>query len=188
MKAHYDEIRLSRPFSMTFEQLSQVIKIQDYSQLGYKILERYPDPRYVQAAEGPGMGKPLGFMEEFAKHNIIFQLPPMERISVQRDRIRQFLNFERSMPVNQFNEPKMYWHPQCRNSIRAMERHSWVEGDKEKECETFKDPVDCTRMFLAGLGNRGYIGKEPPAPKQDIKAEQKVMKSFLERFPDVGLA
>ncbi len=188
LKAYYDEIRLIKPFSMTFEQMSNVIKIQDYSQLGYKILKRAPDPRYVKAADGPAMGKTLGFLEEFAKYDICFDLPAEERISVQRERIRAFLRYERNLPINQFNEPKMFWHPQCRNSIRAMERHSWVEGDKEKESETFKDPVDCTRMFLAMLGNTGYIPKVKEVKRVKADGDERVAKTFLERFPDCGLA
>ena len=193
MKAYYDEIRMSKPCSLTIEQISNIIKIWDYSQIGYKILDRWPDPRFVSAYSKAGddksgsdkMARTFGFIEEFSKHGINFTLPPNKRIAVQRDKIREFLAYDPMLSINEFNEPKIYWHPQCQNSIRAAERHSWNE-DKQTESETFKDPWDCTRMFLDGLGKKGYIRKE-------IKKLEKInddihVAEYLDSFQSIGLS
>lgn len=42
--------------------------------------------------------------------------------------------------------------------------------------------------FFGRLGNKGFIERTRQAVKHDAKVEEKVQKSFLERFPDVGLA
>ena len=67
-----------------------------------------------------------------------------------------------------------------------MDRHSWLES--EKESEAFKDPVDCTRIFLAGLGKKGFVDGKNEIIKYDTKAEEKTVGLFLDKYPNIGLA
>ena len=58
--------------------------------------------------------------------------------------------------------------------------------DKEVESETFKDPVDCTRMFLAGIGNRGFI--KPDAKKFEPVRPVDNLSRLSQGFKTVDLA
>lgn len=197
MKAYYDEVRLVKPCNLTIEQLSKIIKIQDYSQFGYNILKRWIDPRFVSAytkasddkSVNTKVARTTGFIEEFSNHGVDFTMPPFENISTQRDKIRELLTFDRMRPINQFNEPKIFWHTQCRNSIRAMDRHSWAEKD-EVESELHKDPIDNTRMFLAGLGKKGYIeqSQKLKVEKYNNKTDEREVQERIKNYPDVSLA
>lgn len=161
--AYYDEVRSTTICKYTPEQIARFIKIFDGSRVGLKILARFMDPRFGKATEGEFGRGTESLMSEYTKYGVLpaFELPPQEFIDLQRDRIRDLLRYDKSLPVNQYNRPKIYWMPHCRNSIRAIQRHHWADPKpgqlSEKEDEMFKDFIDPLRYLLAGLGDRGYI-------------------------------
>ena len=146
--SYYDEVRTSLPCAKTPKEISRVIKILDATQFGLVIRNRFMDP-HVSKKDEYNKGKKIeSFQQLYAKENIIFNIPPSEKIDVQRETIRDALSYETTQPINEFNQPTQYYMPHCVNSIRAVERHHYDE-DKETEAETFKDPMDCNRYFKA---------------------------------------
>jgi len=76
--------------------------------------------------------------------------------------------------------------PHCRNTIRSLERHFWIEG-KEKEDETYKDPIDCLRYIFGGMGEIRYIDHRPK-PEQVNKKNRDPISNALEMdLPDTPL-
>jgi len=189
-KAYYDEVRKTKPCGLSIEDQADIFKVQDYTQLGYKIKQRWIDSRFAKGTMGDYTSKTLGVVASFADPpaSLNFTLAPEEGISVQRDKLRNLLNHNKKLPMNQHNEPGIFWAPHCRNSIRAMERHHLVEG-KEEEAETFKDSIDCTRMFLGGLGGKEYIAPEKGKKKKRVRdVEEEIIKDHLKELPGISLA
>ena len=164
MGGNYDELRTSRPCPYDVSKLSEIIKVLDGSQFGLKVMRRFMDPRMGAASEGQYGRKNDSLMQLFAEQGLTFELPVAERIAVQRERIRILMDYDRANPINQFNEPVMFWMPHCTNSIRAVDRHHWEDEDgKEKEGERYKDFIDTKRYELAGLGE--HFRYEDPRAK-----------------------
>lgn len=169
---YYDMIRETTPCPYSPKELSQFIKIQDGADFGIKILKRFVDPRFASKTKAARLyhtkeARPL--IQEYAKYKIYFEMPPFERIAVQRTKIMDLLKFDYQRPLGPFNEPKMYLMPHCRNSIRAFERHYWKEKG-EVESEEFKDPMDLVRYMLAGRGDIGYQFMEEEKKPEAIKS------------------
>jgi hypothetical protein len=169
--AHYDELRESMHCPYTPEQKSRFIKVLDGSRYGLKIRGRYMDPRFSDTEE---------LAAEYTKYGLIFELPPAQAIEVQRDRIRDLLRYEKTLPVNQYNKPRLYYMPHCMNSIRAIQRHHWAESKpglhKEEESDMFKDFVDPLRYLLAALGSQGYIA--PTVKKKHVMRDDLMVESL----------
>jgi hypothetical protein len=163
--AFYDECRESVICPYTPEMVSKFIKILDGTQYGIKITKRAMDPRFGKATEGTFGRSTESLMSEYAKYGLLFELPPTELIVVQRDRIRDLMRFDKQLPVNLYNRPKIFWMPHCMNSIRAIDRHYWDENT-EKEADRYKDLVDTIRYMLALLGDAGYIKPSVPSAKR----------------------
>jgi hypothetical protein len=164
----YDEVRGTVICNYTPEMISKFIKIFDGTKYGLTIRARVMDPRAGRASEGVYGRQKDSLMNEYAKYGIQFELPAAEKIEIQRDVIRDKLRYEKSLPVNQYNKPKIYWMPHCMNSIRAIERHYWdvpeSGKDVEREAERYKDFVDTTRYLLSWLTDTGYETKKTKKP------------------------
>jgi hypothetical protein len=175
--AHYDEVRNTQTCPYTPEMISRFIHVLDGSRYGIKILNRFMDPRFGRSTEGEYGRGTESLMSEYAKYNLVFELPPSEFIEVQRDRVRDLLRYEKSLPINQYNKPKIYWMPHCLNSIRAIQRHHWAEPkpgqSSEKEAEMHKDFIDPLRYLLAALGDKGFISATKPK-KYDMPEPTKI--------------
>ena len=187
---YYDEIRKQVPCRLSLDDFATVIKLLDMEHYGYKIRKRWMDPRFAKATEGDYTSKTEGLVSEFAlpPRNLLFELPPCERIAVQRDRIRDMLKVDPHKPVSEFNEPSIFFMPHCKNSIRAFDRHSWLEDtNREGEDETFKEPPDCARIFLGGLGK---VAWKDFTPKKQLRftGKDQQLKSFIGELKSPGLA
>lgn len=170
----YDEIRESLICPYSAEQLSKIIKTQDGTGYGLRMIRRAMDPRFGASTQGEYGRSTESLMAEYARHGIVFELPACEKIDVQRDVIRDLLRYNKDQPVNQYNKPRIFWMPHCENSIRCIERHYWDEEasrkGKEKEAERYKDFVDTIRYFFALIGEIKWIAPELPK-KKDALAE-----------------
>jgi len=157
---YYDETRKSVICNYTPEQIANFIKIFDGTKYGLTMRARVMDPRFGKASEGEYGRATDSLMAEYARHGLIFELPPMERIEIQRDVIRDKLRYDPMLPINPYNKPKIYWMEHCKNSIRAIERHYWDAPERgkaiEREAERYKDFIDTIRYLLAWLGESGY--------------------------------
>jgi hypothetical protein len=164
----YDEIRdtLTCPYSA--EQLSKIIRTQDGTGYGLRMLRRAMDPRFGAATKGEYGRSTESLMAEYSKHGVDFELPACEKIDVQRDVIRDMLRCNKDQPINQYNKPRIFWMPHCENSIRCIERHYWDEEasrkGKERETDRYKDFVDTVRYLLALIGDVKW--EAPPATKK----------------------
>ena len=152
----YDKTRRTKQFPYDIEEASRIIKILDGNKLGFNILDRWIDPLANAGSEKVVKGEIDSFLTQFAKYNIDFNLPPVQRIAIQRDTIQKALNFDTTAELSPYNQPTLFIYENCVNTIRAFERHYWMEG-KEKESEEYKDPMDCVRYFYAGIGEVEYI-------------------------------
>ncbi len=177
---YYDEIRDTLVCTYDPEKIAQFIKIFDGTQFGLKIFKRWMDRRFGKESEGIYGKSTESLLVDYAKFDVIFELPPAETIDIQRESIRRLLKYDKQLPIIQgINEPKIFYMPHCHNSIRAIERHYWDENS-EKEAERYKDPNDCTRILLAGMGNWQY--KKPETVKEKNKPQAPSVNPLVERM------
>jgi len=167
---YYDQLRTKETCPHAPSALSDFIKLLDSPQFGNKILRRAIDPRGAKTSGGAMAKESQGIILEYAKYGLIFEPPPFELIETQKFVLTELLKYDPQIPISVFNEPRIFFAPHCLNSIRAMERHYWLEG-KEKEAETYKDPVDCIRYMLSLLGGVQYIPPVKPSAKDEYIKE-----------------
>lgn len=169
---YYDELRKTIICNYTPEQISKFMNILSGKRFGLSMRANIMDPRFGKATEGEFGRKTDSLMGEYAKYGHDFELPPAQLIEVQRDTIRDLLRCEKTLPINQYNKPRIYWMQHCRNSIRAIDRHYWdaPESGKatEREAERYKDFIDTIRYMLAWLGDSGFENAKPKKHKNDI--------------------
>ncbi len=175
----YDEIRHSRQFTLSMEQLAGIIKACDFSQFGVKIISRIPDPRFVADNQE--------FITELSRWGVTnWRVPPRERIETQRIKLQQLMEFDKQRPFNEYNQPSWFICPWCENSRRGADRHYWLErkpgtGNTDGvESEDYKDIMDPDRYFLAVADikyQRMYENSEKPinGPKQSETLREKYM-------------
>lgn len=184
----YDEVRGSLVCPYTVEEMSKFIRILDGAAFGLQISRRAMDPRFGKGTEGTFGRGTESLMTEYAKYlSPSYELPKVEKIAVQREVIRSLLHYDALTPISWHNRPHIYFLPHCENSIRAIERHYWDEDRNntgaEKEAERYKDFVDCTRYFLAMVGDGNYE-EALPRPKEKRLLEP----TFDEALLDTALA
>lgn len=185
---YYDEMRTLSICPYEIETLAHIIKIKETTGFkfekpnDYQILKRFIDPRFARGTEGEYGRSTEGIRGEYAKLGLLFESPPHETIGEQRNKIINLMNYDKQKPVSVVNEPAIYFHPRCINSIRAFERHSWDEHT-QKENEKYKDPVDCTRYFFSGLGDKRYEKVHIKKPVFIRPAGQE----YTERLGDIEL-
>ncbi len=166
----YDETRRdpNHQCNLSYSDFSDIIKIKDMSQFGFHIVNRGIDPKY---------SKTTFAQQEFMEAKLKFTAPPVEKIAVKRNLIYSLIDYDESLAINEYNEPKAYIMPHCQNMRRMMKRHYWEDNSKaprgknlEKESERYKEGPDTFRFFLALLGNREYIPvSQMPGQKESEK-------------------
>jgi hypothetical protein len=168
---YFDEIRHSRQFKLSMEQLAAIIKACDLVQCGANVLGRIIDPRF--AAQFPE------YMVELGRWGISgWRIPPADRIETQRIRLQQMMTWDEQLPFNEHNKPKWYCTPWCENSDRAYNRHYWIEKKPGTanadgiEGEDYKDSIDCDRYFLGAI---------------DIKWSDTIVQNSVKKRPQVNL-
>jgi hypothetical protein len=184
---YYDEIRNSKQFDLSMEQLAAIIKACDFSEYGAKIISRIPDPRFsAENAE---------FMTELGRWGITnWRVPARERIETQRVRLQQLMTYDTQRPFNEFNKMSWYVAPWCENSRRAYERHFWLErkpgvGNSDGvESEDYKDPIDDDRYFLSVVDinyQRMYENSETNKKRQIVS---EIQRAYFEHMPETSIA
>lgn len=145
----FDEIRHTKQFNLSMEQLAGIIKACDLRDFGGHVLARAIDPQY--AAQYPE------FMSELGRWGVTgWKVPPAERIETQRIKLQQMMSWDTQLPFNEFNCPSWYVAEHCLNSRRGYDRHYWAEkkpgtANDSVEAEDFKDSIDCDRYFLGAV-------------------------------------
>lgn len=190
LAGYYDQKRNTVECHLTPGQISQIIKIQDGTEYGLNILGRVIDPLFERNTRSEYSRKTEGIRLEYQQHNILFEMPKIERIEAQRTRIQDELRYDEQLPVNSLNRPHLYLCPWVRNMRRSFERHYWIPDEKnegiERESEQYKDPIDTARMFFAFIKHRSY---REPAARQDIvtQFERDDLKEYFEGMPNTAL-
>lgn len=184
--SYYDEIRTMRQWTMTVDELAQIITSFDLEDKGSRISARAMDPRF--AAANPQYVQEL----EAALTRITrgkgcchFQLPPCERIESQRVVLQEMMTYNPQRPVDEYNQPSYFVSNLCKNSARAADRHYWEERvvgkqNDSKESEEFKDPMDCDRYLLGICGGKPEYKPEVRSVRAEVKP-QSVTKMFMPR-------
>jgi len=180
----YDKIRptVQLPNEYDTSRLSQIIKISDGSSWGLPKPRRFIDPRFAKAEDNEWTKSTEGLVLEYARpeNGIDFELPPFELIQTQRDKLINLLHYDRTAPKGPGNTPDFLVLDHCVNIKRSLERHYWEDS---KENETYKDPIDTIRYFLAGIG--GEVRYQAPSKPQ--KRTNVSSKSALDYLPEGGL-
>ena len=181
LNGYYDELRKRLVCKMGPEDISKIIKILDGKEFGLNVIGRIIDPQFARNHNADYSKKTDGIVMEYQTEDIAFSFPPLEKIQVQRDKIRKRHKYNIEAPITMYNEPSWYIMPHCFNSIRAYERHYWEDG-KEIESETFKDPCDCGRMFEAFVSDKEW---EPIRHQVKMKKRNKLLsevKNHMDKF------
>lgn len=176
---YYDEKRKSAVCNLGPEELSKIIKIYDGTQYGIQIMKRGIDPRFARNTESNYSKTVEGIVTDYQRYDVNFELPDQGLMTTARDKIRSLLKYDKQMPSHLYNEPDLFVLPHCVNTIRALDRHYWEDNNKgiEKEAEEFKDPVDCLRMGVALIGNKGWT---KPMHNEDKKPKPMIIKDNLQ--------
>lgn len=167
----YDQIRKGEYFTMPISKQAELIKMLDGGSFGMApILKRFIDPRFASATKNEWTKDTGGIIQEFLKYDVRFNMPPFESIDKQRVVIQEMIKVDKQLkPWGLQNTPQIIWMPHCKNSIRAMERHYYVDG-AETEAEDYKDFVDLLRYWLAGVDKVRWIDTE--ATRKGLQAKK----------------
>lgn len=83
----------------------------------------------------------LGFIDSYHVAENLFE------VETGILKIKEFLKYDKTKPIDSLNRPKIVISPRCRNLITAIERWS-RDPDTQKPLEEFKDPIDCLRYLV----------------------------------------
>jgi phage terminase large subunit len=154
---YYHELRTEKKCTLTLKQRAQIYRLLDNTfdrtYYGVTIAARGIDTRFAKGAGAPSTtSNTKGIIIEMAdvrNGGMTFETPPEYMIDSQRDRIRGFLDWDRLIPLNAFNEPKMYVMSHCKNMIDTLRFHRFDKDGKEKEDPKRKDFSDALKICMA---------------------------------------
>lgn len=76
-----------------------------------------------------------------------YTMDPKVEVETGILKVKEFLKYDSSRPVDSLNRPRLTVHPRCRNTIKALSR--WSRDPKtRKPKEEFKDFADCVRYLV----------------------------------------
>ena len=116
------------------------------------MVSRVIDTRFAKNTISSFDKRTEGIVSQYAKAGVYFKYCPEVSISATRNLVNDRLKYDIHQSLDEYNRPNLYIMPHCLNTIRAFDRHYWMEG-KEKEAEKYKDPIDCCRNLLGYLGD-----------------------------------
>lgn len=173
MGGYYHDMRKKVLFQGTMLDISREIYAKDGIEHGIKIYNRFIDTRYAKGSGSWNWStKTEGVVIEFAKKGnggLLFTRPREKIMDAQKDVIKKDLEWNRLVPISEFNEPAFSVDPSCRNTIMSFENHR-LEESSESESEKYKEPSDVARIIWAGLNMFKYIDPTPQPPSKDRPA------------------
>lgn len=183
---YFDEIRHTRQFNLSMEQLAAIIKACDFREHGANVLARIPDPRFI--AQYPD------YLAELGRWGVTgWRLPPMDKIETQRIKLQQMMTYDMQLPFNEFNQPSWFVAPWCENSRRAYDRHFWAEKKPGTanadgiESEDFKDAIDCDRYFLGAI-NINYVDQVVRAQEKKKLGMNSMVQGYSSQLTPTSMA
>jgi hypothetical protein len=148
---YYDEARNTKNFNLSIKELANVIKANDYTlQHNAKIRWRTFDPRFASPEDGEDF--PEMFRLLMAAGVTGWVKAPFDKQSTGREKLKALINYNPALPMIGVNQPRWYVRKGLRNSNRMYQRHCYDEK-KDKEDETYKDFLDCDKLFLGVMGD-----------------------------------
>lgn len=107
----------------------------------------------------------LTLKQEFAAAGLSFRdsyaMEPSVEVETGIMKVKDFLRYDKTKPMDSFNQPRLIVSPTCRNTIAALER--WGRDPKTgKPKEEYKDASDCVR----------YLAMSNPAWEQDVEWQE----------------
>jgi hypothetical protein len=172
----YHEVRHQRMCSLSLRQRAAMYRVLDNTldrtYHGVWMLARGIDTRFAKSSGGVSTTlKTRGIIIEMSDPEngaMNFETPPEGVIDVQRDRIRSLLEFDTFLPVHTLNDAHLFVMPHCHNVIDAFRFHRYEEirsvgvdgGQREKESETRKDPIDAVRIAMATASQYEHRSRE----------------------------
>ena len=86
----------------------------------------------------PGLN---GYFGVLARH-----LPLISGLGTGVLKVREYLSYIQTRPIDNINKPKLYVNPHCLNTIKAFQY--WSLDDKGKYQDAYKDPMDVIRYLV----------------------------------------
>jgi hypothetical protein len=173
----------------TPEQLAQIIKIMSGTQFGLHMKGYGIDPRFARNTRSNFRKDSEDIVLMYQRFGISFVLPPLGAIESGRDQLRMLMQYDPMLPLSQYNEPSIFICPWCRNTTKSFVSHYWEFG-KDVESETYKDPIDCARIFLALIAGRAYEEVLPQNVKKTLPriADSSYINNALKALKPINLA
>jgi len=131
------------------------LSVRDYAQIflarecGKEINVRILDRHFGNVRRTMGG---ITLKQEFAQENLFFQDSYQvgdigSEVETGILKIKDYLRYDASRPIDNLNRPKLTISPSCPNTIAAAER--WARDPKSgKPQEQYKDPMDCVRYLV----------------------------------------
>ena len=139
------EFHKAKDSNLTVSDYVQLIKAKEE---GRRMDSRVLDRHFGNARRTLG-GKTL--KEEFAEAGLEFSdsytMDPQTEVEQGILRVKGYLKYDKTKPIDALNTPRVVIHPRCRNLISSAERWS-RDPDTGKPNDEFKDPMDCLRYDL----------------------------------------
>lgn len=132
-----------------------VLELKRHPKTFYRIM----DPNYGRRTN---MQTGLSISEQFQIRSssdwpLAFNTSVDDSIEAGHKAVIDLLRWDRSRPMGAMNQPKLYVHASCRNTIKGFRNYTWDnyrgavgygKGPKEKPKEEYKDPMDCVRYAV----------------------------------------
>ena len=118
---------------------------------------RVIDPRFGKASWTVKGQSTTSIVEDFQEFGLTFltDIEGTDRIETGLSRVRNLLAFDKGLPIDARNHPKLVIHDNCQNLITAMRTWSFVPPDqrddqllKEAVVEAWTDPIDTLRYAI----------------------------------------
>lgn len=146
---HYYDEYPNTPFegakdsNLTVKDYAEIIRAKE---AGRPVASRILDRHFGNARRTLG-GKSL--KEEFSEEGIEFSdsYTAQEEVETGILKVKGYLAYDKTKPVDAINRPKVIFSPRCKNAIIAAERWS-RHPETLKPTEEYKDPMDCVRYDL----------------------------------------
>jgi len=194
---YYWELRKEKKCALTLKQRATLYKLLDNTISktipAIRLTARGIDTRFAKGAgTGSTTSNTRGIIIEMAdpaNGGLSFECPPEYMIDSQRERIKELLTYDTSLPITAFNEPRLYVSPHCHNVIDAFKFHRFDRDGKEREDEKRKDPMDAVRIAMATEQQHAhkYKKKESKYKKPQSDAVTDMRAAFMGKKSTISM-
>lgn len=145
------------------EKAKQFFLCDGTAEFGIKISKRFMDTRFAKGTGDTNAWTGMSIVKEYAKPEnggMLFELPSEKIIDIQRNVIKQDMQYNTLMEIGLYNQPTFYVSPRCKNLIQSLMNHR-LEEDSEREDSRYKDFSDALRICYAGISTTRWQDPNP---------------------------